>query len=76
MPIMTWTPALSVGIDSLDAQHKKWIDTLNQLFDAMKRGQTMLMAWVDLAPQIPGMDHPNAPGALMAAEAGHITLDG
>jgi hypothetical protein len=48
----------------------------HRLFEAMKGGETMLMAWVRLAPQIPGMDHPDAPGALMAAEAGHITLDG
>jgi hemerythrin len=39
VPIMNWTPALSVGVDSLDAQHKKWIDTVNRLFDAMKIGR-------------------------------------
>jgi hypothetical protein len=48
----------------------------HRLFEAMKRGDSMLMAWVELAPQVPGMDHSDAPGAMMAAEAGHITFAG
>jgi hypothetical protein len=32
------------------------------------------MAWVELAPQIPGYDHPDAPGTIMAAEAGHLVF--
>lgn len=44
------------------------------LFTAMFNGESMLMAWVKLAPQIPGHMHPNAPSALVAAEAGHITF--
>ena len=35
MPIAIWTPALSLGVDSLDADHQKLIDTLNMVFDAM-----------------------------------------
>jgi hypothetical protein len=60
----------------VDRKADKFAVFFYRLFDAMKRGQTMLMAWVELAPQIPGVEHPNAPSALMAAEAGHITLDG
>ena len=45
-----------------------------RLFEAMHKGQSMLMAWVDLAPQAPGYDHPDAPGALMIAEAGHVVF--
>ena len=48
----------------------------HRLFEAMRGGESMLMAWVRLAPQIPGMDHPDAPAAIMVAEAGHITFDG
>lgn len=36
MTLMTWTPELSVGIDSIDTQHKKLIDMLNALYDGMQ----------------------------------------
>ena len=60
----------------VDRKAEKFGVFFHRLFEAMKAGETMLMAWVRLAPQIPGLDHEDAPGALMAAEAGHITLDG
>lgn len=47
-----------------------------KLFQAMLRGKSMLMAWVELAPQIPDHQHSDAPDTIMLAEAGHITLDG
>ena len=46
-----------------------------RLFEAMFRGRTMPMAWVELAPQIPGRDQPDAPATIMLAEAGHIVFD-
>lgn len=39
MPLMTWDANLSVGVRELDAQHQKLINYLNQLFDAMSKGQ-------------------------------------
>jgi hypothetical protein len=47
-----------------------------RLFELMLGGRSMPMAWNDLAPQIPGHDHSGMPGAMMIAEAGHVTLDG
>jgi len=44
------------------------------LFRRMYAGQSMLMAWVELAPQIPGYDHLEAPGTIMASEAGHLVF--
>lgn len=35
MPIAMWTPELSLGVESLDADHRQLIDTLNQVFDAL-----------------------------------------
>ena len=35
---MEWSDKLSVGIDSIDAQHKKLVSMINDLFDAMKAG--------------------------------------
>lgn len=45
-----------------------------ELFRRMYAGKSMLMGWVELAPQIPGYDHADAPGTIMAAEAGHLVF--
>jgi hypothetical protein len=45
-----------------------------RLFAAMNDGKSMLVAWVEIAPQIPGYDDPNGPDCGMLAEAGHITF--
>lgn len=39
MALMTWTPELSVGIASIDEQHKKLIAMLNDLHEGMSSGQ-------------------------------------
>jgi hemerythrin len=41
MPLVTWTEALSVGIPSVDTQHKKLVALLNDLYAAVValRGQ-------------------------------------
>ena len=39
MPFMTWTDALSVGSAEIDNQHKKLIELVNRLHDAMRTGQ-------------------------------------
>lgn len=39
MPIMSWTDAYSVGIAEIDKQHKKLIDLINALHEAMAKGQ-------------------------------------
>jgi hypothetical protein len=45
-----------------------------RLFEEMFKGRSMLMVWAELAPQIPGAKHSDAPDSIMAAEAGHITF--
>ena len=35
----TWTPDMATGDNNVDEQHKKLIDSLNQLFDAHKTGK-------------------------------------
>ena len=47
-----------------------------QLFQSMLSGKSMLMTWVELAPQIPGGAHADCPESIMLAEAGHVTFDG
>lgn len=39
MPIMSWTDTYSIGIAEIDQQHKKLIDLINALHDAMTKGQ-------------------------------------
>jgi len=34
-----WTENLSVGVDSIDQQHKIWFEKANQLFEAGRKGQ-------------------------------------
>ncbi len=36
MPLMTWKDEYSVKVRTIDQQHKKLIDLLNQMFDAMR----------------------------------------
>jgi hypothetical protein len=44
-----------------------------QLFEKMCKGTTMPVAWVQLAPQIPGMTH-SGPESIFAAEISHIVF--
>ena len=39
MAFLTWNDKYSVGIRNLDDQHKKLIEILNQLYEAMKAGK-------------------------------------
>jgi hypothetical protein len=45
-----------------------------KLFRAMKDGTSMPIAWVNLAPTIPGKDDPERPGTLFCIEAGQIAF--
>ncbi len=38
MPLLAWTDKLSVGVGVLDEDHKRLIDLVNQLYDAMQAG--------------------------------------
>jgi hypothetical protein len=45
-----------------------------RLFADMKRGVSMPVAWVKLAPQVPGHEHPNCPGTIFSCEAGQVAF--
>lgn len=40
MAYMDWKDEFSVGIDDMDSQHKRWIEIINELHEAMRSGQT------------------------------------
>jgi hypothetical protein len=44
------------------------------LFEQMWNGVSMMVAWNQLAPQIPNMAHTNVPGTLFLAEVSHIVF--
>ena len=37
---IVWTPALSVGVENIDSQHKIWLEKADQLFEAGKTGKS------------------------------------
>jgi len=43
-----------------------------RLFEMMYQGVTMPMAWVKLAPQVPGREHKDVPGTICAMEVTHV----
>lgn len=40
MPLMNWDASLSVGVSLIDTQHKKLVELVNKLYDAMKAGKS------------------------------------
>jgi hemerythrin len=40
MPLMEWNQELSVGVNLLDQDHKKLVQLINDLYDAMKAGHS------------------------------------
>ena len=46
-----------------------------ELFTMMHRGIAMPMAWVKLAPQIPGVEHHNVPETICAMEVTHVRFE-
>jgi hypothetical protein len=45
-----------------------------KLFSLMKGGVSMPVAWVRLAPQVPGMEHTGVPDTVFACEAGQVAF--
>jgi hypothetical protein len=59
---------------TLGRKGKSFSVFLGRLFNKMFAGETMPVAWVELAPQIPGEEHADAPEAIFAAELGQVTF--
>ncbi len=59
---------------TLDRRGGAFSTFFSRLFAQMMKGTSMPMAWVKLAPQVPGLDHADCPGAIFSAEAGQIAF--
>lgn len=59
---------------TLDRRGDVFPKFFQRLFSEMKRGVSMPVAWVKLAPQIPGADHPDCPDAIFSCEAGQLAF--
>jgi hypothetical protein len=59
---------------TLDRKGPAFTTFFADLFRRMFAGQSMPMAWVELAPQIPGVTHDNCPETIFAAEVSHIVF--
>ena len=57
---------------TLDRRGELFPQFFSQLFNKMFEGKSMPMAWVELAPQIPGAVQENCPSTIFAAEVSHI----
>jgi hypothetical protein len=58
----------------LDRKGDKLARFFQKLFVGMFAGRSMVILWVELAPQGPGPWQAEAPGTILAAMAGHITF--
>jgi hypothetical protein len=61
-------------IMTLQRKEAAFTSFFSQLFEMMYKGKSMLVAWVELAPQIPGATHDNCPETIFAAEISHIVF--
>jgi hypothetical protein len=58
----------------LNRNGEKFPIFFSHLFAEMFKGRSMLMVWMELAPQGPSPRHADNPSAILDAEAGHITF--
>ena len=59
---------------TLDRRGDVFATFFRSLFTEMKRGVSMPVAWVKLAPQAPQAEHANCPGAIFACEVGQLAF--
>ncbi len=75
MPLIQWNDSLSVGVRTIDAQHRKLVETLNELHDAMLGGQARQITGPILEKLLQyTRDHFSAEEAMMAT-AGYAGIN-
>ncbi|MEO6064607.1 MAG: hypothetical protein ABIP49_02340 [Lysobacterales bacterium] len=59
---------------TLDRKDPAFATFFAELFRLMHAGKSMPMAWVELAPQMPGMVHADCPDTIFSPEISHIVF--
>ncbi|HTY68953.1 MAG TPA: hypothetical protein VMH36_20030 [Alphaproteobacteria bacterium] len=67
-------PRVANIVFTLSRNGKGFAEFFYTLFDRMRGGESMLSAWVKLAPQSPNPVPTNAPGTILLAEAGNLAF--
>ena len=62
-------------IMTLERNGAAFTSFFSQLFKMMYQGKSMMVAWVELAPQIPGATQDNCPETIFSAEITHIVFE-
>jgi len=39
MPLITWNDSLTISFEEIDTQHRRWIELINELHEAMRLGK-------------------------------------
>jgi hypothetical protein len=72
------TKAAAVGranlVLTMQRNGPAFVQFYQRLFEQMFGGATMPSAWIKLAPQVPGEDHPDCPAGIFLCERGPITF--
>jgi hypothetical protein len=59
---------------TMDRRGEAFPTFYKRLFDLMSQGVSMPVAWVKIAPQVPGSEHDDCPGAICRMERGQVTF--
>ena len=75
MPIVEWTEELSVGVPSLDRDHRHLMELLNQLHEVIRRNDAREVIGAVLVELIHYTEHHFSAEEQLMAEAGFPGLD-
>ncbi|MEL7146606.1 MAG: hypothetical protein AAFO69_09585, partial [Bacteroidota bacterium] len=61
---------------TIDRKGQDFVNFFDRLFEQVSKGETLPMAWHNVAPQVPGQGHKHIPETLAVMGAGAIALQG
>ncbi len=61
---------------TLERKGNNFSEFFKKVFSKVSKGQTLPVAWNEIAPQIPGVEHDNTPSCMAVMGAGSVILRG